>query len=97
MHELPIPVAAMSDASARELARIWAAGGRQHVSMDVGAWDDPAAWGIFLADLARHVANAYQQTEGRDPNQVLARIRDGFDAEWDQPTEAPSGGMVPEA
>jgi hypothetical protein len=36
----------------------------------------------LLVDLARHVAQAYAQGEGADPAQVLARIREGFDAEW---------------
>lgn len=97
MHELPVPPIAMTDDTARELARVWAAEGRQHVSIEVGVWDDPAAWGMFLVDLARHVAHAYQQTEGRDPAEVLARIREGFDAEWEEPTDTPSGAMVPEA
>jgi hypothetical protein len=46
---------------------------------------------MFLVDLAKHVANAYEQTEGRDYSETLARIRIGFDAEWDAPTDEPSG------
>ena len=91
MKELPVPAAAKSDASARELARVWAAGGKQHVSLATGLWSDPGAWGLLLVDLARHVANAYEEMEGRDPSQVLARIRDAFDVEWQNPTDTPSG------
>ena len=91
MKELPVPSAAIADASARELARVWAAGGEQHVSLAAGLWTDPGAWGLLLVDLARHVANAYEQTEGRDRAEVLARIRDAFDAEWQTPTDSPTG------
>lgn len=76
IHELPIPAAAGSDSAARELVRIWAAGGAQHVSVATGLWSEPAYWGIMLVDLARHIADAYQLTEGRNPEEVLARIPD---------------------
>lgn len=93
MKELPIPPDARSDSSARELARVWAARGEQHVSLDPAAWSDPAAWGLLLVDLARHVAKAYEQTQGRDSSEVLARIREAFDAEWDAPTDTPTGSV----
>src|SRR5262249_25485952 len=44
-HELAIPAAALVDDQARELARIWAAGGQQHIALATGLWDDPASWG----------------------------------------------------
>ena len=44
-----------------EVARIWAAHGRQHVHIRTGLWEDPGAWGIMLVDLARHAANIYEQ------------------------------------
>jgi Domain of unknown function (DUF5076) len=85
--ELPIPPAALSDERAVELVRVWASNKKQHVTLASEAWPDPAAWGIMLVDLARHVAQAFQQRTGSDPQQTLARIRQGFDAEWDSPTE----------
>jgi hypothetical protein len=57
-------------------------------------WSDPAAWGLFLVDLARHIANAYEQAEGRDYGETLARIRDAFEAEWDSPADEPSGRIA---
>jgi len=92
MKELSVPPAARADSAARELARVWAAGGEQHVSLEIGLWPDPGAWGLLLVDLARHVANAYEQTQGHDASDVLARIREAFDAEWQTPTDSPSGG-----
>lgn len=93
MKELPIPSAARSDSSSRELARVWAASGEQFVSLDVSCWQDPGAWGLLLVDLARHVANAYGQTEGRNASDVLSRIREAFEAEWQTPTDFPRGSV----
>lgn len=82
------------DSQSKELARIWAAGGKLHVSLATDMWDDPAAWGIMLVDIARHVSRAYKQTKGPDPEDVLARIRAGFDAEWTAETDKPEGGVA---
>jgi hypothetical protein len=85
--QLPVPRAAETDAKAVELLRVWAAEGRQHVSLATNLWNDPAAWGIMLVDLAKHVASAYEQNTGKDFAAVLRRIREGFDAEWETATE----------
>lgn len=89
--QLLIPDAARKDPKSFELLRVWVANGGQHVSLSAGAWNDPAAWGIMLADLARHVANSYQQDQGADRLQVLQRIKAGFEAELSSPTDDPSG------
>jgi hypothetical protein len=47
-----------------------------------------------LVDLARHIANAYQQASGRDPADVLKRIRTVFDAEWGNQTDEAVGSIV---
>ncbi len=90
-HELPVPAPALGDANARELVRMWAASGAQHVAIATGLWKDPAAWGLALVDLARHVARAYAQTEAMEERAALRRIREGFDAEWSSPTDRPKG------
>jgi Domain of unknown function (DUF5076) len=92
--ELLIPPDAAADISAAEILRVWASGGRQHAALRIGVWSDPAAWGMLLVDLARHVANAYEQEEGRDRVAVLARVRAGFEAEWSSPTDRPGGQVV---
>jgi hypothetical protein len=91
MQPLPIPEGAETDEDAVEIARVWIAGGNQHVSLATGVWDDPAAWGILLVDLARHIAAAYGTTTAMTPQAVLARIRSGFDAEWSSPPDIPRG------
>lgn len=93
--ELLIPDAAKRDTKSFELLRIWIAEKGQHVSLRTGVWKDPAAWGVMLVDLACHIANAHQQTEGRDKAEVLERIRAGLDAEFSKRTDTPTGKTQP--
>ncbi len=51
------------------------------------AFEDPSVWGIFLVDVARHVARAYARQEEFSEDEALERIRAMFDAEWDRPTD----------
>jgi hypothetical protein len=76
------------------MLRVWAAGGKQHVSIATDLWDDPANWGMMLVDLAKHIANAYESTKGTDRITVLGRIKAGFDVEWSSPTDVPTGGIM---
>ncbi len=94
MKELAIPPAAARDRAAVEVVRLWIAGGKQHVTLLIGAWNEPALWGIVLADLARHVANAFEQQSGADPERTVLRIRELFDAELDAPTDIPTGVVI---
>ena len=94
--ELPIPNSARSDDEAFELARIWIANKGQHLSVLTGVWEDPAAWGIALVDLARHISNAYAEEMGEDRKVILERIKEGFDAEWDSPTDEAQGEIIHE-
>lgn len=93
-NELPIPAAARTDPKAREIARIWGAYGEQHVSLDPGLWPDPGAWGIMLADLARHAANYYTTEHRMDRQEVLNRIHQLLEAEWERPTSEVRGGPI---
>ncbi|QDT00592.1 DUF5076 domain-containing protein [Adhaeretor mobilis] len=95
-NQLPIPNPVEADAKARELLRVWAGGGKQHVALATGLWKDPANWGIMLVDLAKHLARAYEQTDNLDQAQSLARIKAGFDAEWNSATDNPEGGIEQE-
>lgn len=82
-HQLAIPPGAAADAKAFELVRAWVAQGDLHVSLQMGGWDDPTAWGVVLADLVRHVARFYQEQKRLNPEQTIARVRDAMDAELD--------------
>ncbi len=90
-NQLQVPPAARNDRRSFELLRVWIANESQHISLRAGVWEDPAAWGMMLVDLAGHIANSYEQTEGLDRAEVLAKIREGFDAEWDAPTDEIAG------
>jgi len=89
--ELLAPDAALANASSVEVARVWVVDGTPHVTLRVAVWDDPAAWGMLLVDLARHIARGYAQSTNRDESGTLKRLREGFDAEWASPTDTPTG------
>lgn len=82
-NELEIPDGVVGDAKAFELVRAWVADGELHVSLQMGGWDDPAAWGTVLADLARHVARFYEAQKRLDPEETMERVRSAMDAELD--------------
>ena len=92
--ELAIPPMAQEDPESFEIARVWIAMKNQHCTLKVGVWDDPTAWGILLADLARHVAKAYHEDKGLDEEETLIRIQEGFAAEFDSPTDTPTGQIA---
>jgi hypothetical protein len=92
--QLIIPGSAQSDPKGFEILRVWIAHGGQHVSIRPDIWNDVGTWGIMLADLAGHVANAYQQQKGLDRVEALKRIKVLFDAELSFPTDEPTGKFV---
>ena len=57
----PPPVA--RDARATEVLRVWAVPGQPQQLTLRTTWKDAGAWGLLLADVARHAAAAY--AEGR--------------------------------
>ena len=92
-NNLPIPEPAVSDAKSSEMLRAWVASSGLHCALNVEAWDDPGNWGILLAAVARHVANATLESKGQNADDTIARIHQLFDAELDAPTDNPSGSF----
>ena len=89
---LTIPEVAQRDKASFEVLRVWIAEQGQHVSIRSGAWEDPFAWGIVLADLARHIVNAESMhRKDFDEEAFLERLLEGFQAEIDSPTDEPEG------
>ena len=87
-NSLETPPIADADSNAVEVLRVWAAPGQPQQLTLRATWKDAGAWGLLLADVARHAANAYGN-EGADPSVALARIRELFDAEMSAPTDTP--------
>lgn len=86
-NQLLIPEEATNDANSMEIIRVWIANKGQHFTLRVGLWDDPSAWGLLLADLARNVAKSYEQDAGFDAQSALERIKLAFNAELENPTD----------
>ena len=99
-NQLPVPPAAARDSQSREMIRAWIAENGLHCVMNIGTWpergprDEAQAWGILLADVARHIANAFEEHSGADPRELVESIRDRFNAEIDQPTSPHRGGFT---
>lgn len=71
-----------------EVFRVWAAPGLPQQLTLRTTWKDSGAWGLLLADVARHAAKAYEN-EGQNAAEVVARIRQLLDAELSNPTDTP--------
>jgi Domain of unknown function (DUF5076) len=69
-----------------EVLRAAIVDGGLHVSLR-RAFDDPQAWGMLIADIARHAARVFANETAMTEDQAVERIRSMFDAEMDAPTE----------
>ena len=82
---LHIPPAALEQGGGEVLRAVIIDGGL-HVSLR-RAFDDPEAWGMLIADVARHVARVYATEDKFREEETLARVRAIFEAEMDAPTD----------
>jgi hypothetical protein len=81
--ELPIPARAAEDGL--EVLRVFMKPDRSMELTLAPAFDDPKAWGVLLAHVARHAAIAYVKKGGHDGNDVVRAIREGLTEEWSNP------------
>lgn len=70
-----------------EVLRAAVIDGGLHVTLR-RAFDDPRAWGILLADVARQVAGAYAHENLGAAEQTVASIRNAFMSEIETPENA---------
>jgi Domain of unknown function (DUF5076) len=97
--QLSIPGEAIADPNSAEMVRAWIANKGLHCTVNIGIWgqggrhDERDAWGILLADITRHVADALA-LEGEDRIESIARIRKSFLIELDNPTSGTTGDFV---
>ena len=73
--------------NAIEMARVWIAQNKLNCVLNVGHWfassgiDERHAWGIVLADIARHASLALEDATGDDSRENLKLILESFRAE----------------
>ena len=80
--QLEIPAAAKKDAASFELLRLWVAEQSQQITLRPGVWEQPAAWGTMLADLARNIVQVHtEHDKNLDAEAFLAQLLEGFDDE----------------
>lgn len=99
MNERPIPEAALRDPNAVEMLRLWIAEQRLWTSLNIGVYAEQGipeakAWGIILADTARHLANALEDEQGAPPNETIGEICRHMLEELGNPTSETKGGFV---
>lgn len=96
LDQRPIPEAALTDKDSIEMARIWIAQQGLHCSIKVGVFSgtqtsESRAWGIVLADIARHVSNAMSDDAGIDPSTTVSEIVNSFNSEINKPSSITTG------
>ena len=100
MRPLGVPPAALEDETSVEMARVWVAKQGLHCVLNIGTYDDSglreaSAWGVILADMARHVSHALRDG-GQEPDAAagLNEIRQAMMHELDQPTSDIAGTLL---
>ena len=96
-NECAIPPEALTDPNGGEILRAWVAHEGLHVTLRIpDEWKDPGHWGVALTDVMRHLADAYQKSQGVAPEVTIARIQEMIAAELASPTDTPTGGFAEE-
>ena len=72
--------------NAVQLLRAWADEGSLIIELDL-VWEDPSNWGLFLADVTRHIAMTHAEENGAEPQQVLDSIVNALQDELENPSE----------
>ena len=100
MNELPIPEIALRDDLGVEMLRVWVAQRQLHCSIKIGMYHDSGkvsedkAWGILLADVVRHIANAMEERNSKDADLMIRQIAKYFMKELKLPTSDLDGEFV---
>lgn len=98
MHALVVPPAAQRDDKAIQMLSAWIAEKGLHCSLNIGMWSaqgqpEAPAWGILLADVVRHIANAIQEENGTHSSETIQSIVDSLHLELDDPTSDTQGSF----
>ncbi len=100
MHALVVPPAAQRDENAIQMLSAWIAEEGLHCTLNVGLWHgegrpEGPSWGILLADVIRHLANAIEEEHGVEAATSIQDILGALHAELDEPTSKVKGGFHP--
>ena len=71
--DLTVPSEVEGDPKSQEVLRAWVANGGLVCALRPETWQEAGNWGICLADVARHVANAVRDLNGTDPAATIAK------------------------
>lgn len=92
IRELMLPPDTKTAKQSVEMLRGWIIDGHPQYVLFPTAWnDDLDSWGRFLADTARHIANAVSEDTGRDSEEILRTIKLAFALEIDDPINTHEG------
>lgn len=100
MRVLVVPPAAQRDESAVQMLTAWIAEEGLHCTLNIGMWHNDGQpegerWGVLLADVIRHVANAMHEEHGADPAQTISTVVASLLNEIEEPTSNADGGFHP--
>jgi hypothetical protein len=100
MRTLVIPPPAQRDENSIQMLSAWIAERGLHCTMNVGMWhaegrDEPASWGVLLADIVRHLGTALESEHGVDAGDIAADIVEALNEELDNPTSEVNGEFHP--
>jgi Domain of unknown function (DUF5076) len=100
MRPLVVPPAAQRDSNAVQMLSAWVAENGLHCTLNIGMWeaqgrDEARAWGILLADVVRHIANALNEERGTPFEESAATILHALQEELGSPTSNPKGSFSP--
>lgn len=78
----------------------WIAQRGLHCTLNLGFFDgqghdEAKAWGIFLADVVRHVGNAWMEERGVPREETIAKLVQSLNAELESPTSKAKGSFHP--
>jgi hypothetical protein len=99
MHALPVPPAALRDEKTVHMLGSWIAEEGLHCSLNVGFFqanghDEPRAWGIMLADVVRHLADALSKDQGMERQASIEAMLSALQDELAEPTSDTDGDFV---
>ena len=100
MRTLLIPPAAQRDNNSVQMLSAWIAENGLHCTVNIGLWEssggnETRAWGILLADVVRHIANAHKSEFGRNADETIAEVFASLERELEEPTSKASGEFSP--